>query len=75
MAAVIGFGAVGGAAEAEKALRVGIGAKPEVLDVPDSRAAKPRGDIAGKVEQGMAVARGRCEEAARWPDLRRQSGP
>src|SRR5580692_6700719 len=63
VAAVIGFGAVGGAAEAEKPLRVRIGAKPDVLDLADARPGQPRADIAGKVEHGMAVACRRCEEA------------
>src|SRR3984957_1908932 len=63
MAAVIGLGAVGGAAEAEKPLRIGIGAKPNILDVADARPGQPRADIAGKVEPGMAVARRRREEA------------
>src|ERR1700722_3298864 len=62
MAAVIGLGAVGGAAEAEKPLGVGIGAKPDILDVAEARPGQPRADIAGKVEHGMAVARGRREE-------------
>src|SRR5580700_5241568 len=63
MAAVIGLGAVGGAAEAEKPLRIGIGAKPDILDVADARPGQPRADIAGKVEHGMTVAGGRREEA------------
>src|SRR5579862_4153823 len=63
VAPVIGFGAVGGAAEAEKPLGVGIGAKPDILDVADARPGQPGADIAGKVEHGMAVACGRREEA------------
>src|SRR5580700_8754444 len=63
VAAVIGLGAVGGAAEAEKPLRVGVGAKPDILDVADARPGQPRADIAGKVEHGMAVAGRRREEA------------
>src|ERR1700722_7879002 len=63
MAAVIGFGAVSGAAEAEKPLRTGIGAKPDILDVADARPGQPRADIAGKVEHGMAIAGSRREEA------------
>src|SRR5580700_568918 len=63
MAAVIGFGAMGGAAEAEKPLRIRIGAKPDILDVADARPRQPRADIAGKVEHGMAVACSRREEA------------
>src|ERR1700688_2012519 len=62
MAAVIGFGAVGGAAEAEEPLRIGIGAKPDILDVADARPGQPRADIAGEIEHGVAVARGRREE-------------
>src|SRR5580692_10492074 len=64
MAAVIGFGAVGGAAEAEKPLRIGIGTKPDILHVADARPGQPRADIAGKVEHGMAVAGSWGEEAA-----------
>src|SRR5580700_11307636 len=63
VAAVVGFGAVGGAAEAVKPLRIGIGAKPDILDMADARPGQPRADIAGKVEHGMAVACGRREEA------------
>src|SRR5580704_17570473 len=63
MAAVIGFGTVGGAAEAEKPLRIGVGAKPDILDVANARPGQPRADIAGKVEHGMAVAGRRREEA------------
>src|SRR5260370_25978858 len=63
VAAVIGFGAMGSAAEAEKPLGIGIGAKPDILDMADARPGQPRADIAGKVEHGMAVARGRREEA------------
>src|SRR3984957_11864985 len=63
MAAVIGLGAVGGAAEAEKPLRIGIGAKPDILDVADAGPGQPRADIACKVEHGMAVAGSRREEA------------
>src|SRR5580704_7175135 len=63
VAAVIGLGAVGGAAEAVKPLRVGIGAKPDIFDMADARPGQPRPDIAGKVEHGMAVACGRREEA------------
>src|SRR6202140_1709123 len=63
MAAVIGFGAVGGAAEAEKPLRIDIGTKPYILDVADARPGQPRADIAGKVEHGVAVAGSRREEA------------
>src|SRR5580704_5500809 len=62
VAAVIGFSAVGGAAEAVKPLRIGIGAKPDILDMADARPGQPRADIAGKVEHGMAVARSRHEE-------------
>src|SRR3984893_12307894 len=62
VAAVVGFGAVGGAAEAVKPLRIRIGAKPDILDMADARPGQPRADIAGKVEHGMAVARGRREE-------------
>src|ERR1700688_4978593 len=61
--AVIGLGAVGGAAEAVKPVRIGIGAKPDILDVADTRPGQPRADITGKIEHGMAVARGRREEA------------
>src|SRR5580700_1904458 len=63
VAAVIGFGAVGGAAEAVKPLGVGIGAKPDILDAADARPDQPRADIAGQVEHGMAVAPSRREEA------------
>src|SRR3984893_6234433 len=64
VAALVVFGAVGGAAKAEKSLGIGIGAKPDILDVADARPGQARADIAGKVEHGMAVARGRCEETA-----------
>src|ERR1700730_7049425 len=63
VAAGIRLGAVGGAAEAEKPLGIGIGAKPDILDVADARPGQARADIAGKVEHGVAVARSRCEEA------------
>src|ERR1700741_658598 len=63
VAAIIGLGAVGGAAEAVEPLGIGIGAKPDVLDMADARPGQPRADIAGKVEHGMAVARSRREEA------------
>src|ERR1700685_300343 len=63
MAAVIGFGTVGGAAKAEEPLSVGIGAKSDILDVADARPGQPRADIAGKVKHGMAVACSRREEA------------
>src|ERR1700730_12744406 len=63
VAAVICLSAVGSAAEAVKPAGVGIGAKPDILDVADARPGQPRTDIAGKVEHGMAVACGRREEA------------
>jgi hypothetical protein len=40
--AVIGFGAVGRAAIAEKPRRIGVGAKPEVLDRADAGPRQPR---------------------------------
>src|SRR6202030_2029089 len=43
-------------------LRIGIGAKPDILDVADARPGQPRADIAGEIEHGVAVARGRREE-------------
>src|SRR5580704_17315570 len=63
VAAVIGFGAVGGAAEAVNPLGIGIGAKSDIFDVADARPGQPRADIAGEVEHGMAVARAWREEA------------
>src|ERR1700719_1748020 len=58
VAAVIGLGAVGGAAEAVKPLRIRIGAKPDIFDMADARPGQPRADIAGEGEHGMAVACG-----------------
>src|SRR5580658_8999747 len=74
MAAVIGFGAVGGAAEAEKPLRIGIGAKPNILDMADAGPGQPRADIAGKIEHGMAVARCRREETVAGGVFRVEAG-
>src|SRR5580693_459175 len=74
VAAVVGFGAVGGAAEAIKPLRVGIGAKPDILDMADARPGQPRPDIAGEVEHGMTVACGRCEEAVAGGIFRLKAG-
>src|SRR5215469_6025947 len=62
--AVIRLGAMDGAAVAEKAVRIGIGAQAEIFDMADAGAGEARGDIAREIEQGMAVARGRREKSA-----------
>src|ERR1700724_2643623 len=62
VAAVIGFGSMGAAAIAEEAGRLAVGAMAEVLDTADLGALKPRRDVAGKIEHGVPVARGRGEE-------------
>ena len=65
MPAVIGFGAMRGAAIAEKARRIGIGTKAEILDVADPGPLEPRRDIAAEIELGVTVARrGREKPAA-----------
>src|SRR5262249_46839745 len=63
--AIVGLGAMRGAPIAEKLLGIGVGAQPDILDLADAGALEPRGDIAGEVEHGMAVAPGRPKEAAR----------
>src|ERR1700729_882391 len=74
MPAVIGLGAVGGAAEAEKSLRLGIGAKPAILDLLHAGPLEPRGDIARQVEQGVTFARRRTEEIRAVFILRGEAG-
>ena len=61
--AVIRLGPMGGAAVAEKARRVRIGAEPKVLDALDFSTFEPRPDVAGQVEHRVAGAGGRREEA------------
>ena len=61
MPSVIRLGAVSGAAEAEKSLRLGIGAKPDILDLLNAGPLEPRGNVARQVEQGMTLARRRTE--------------
>jgi len=58
VAAVVGLGAMRGAAVAAKASRIGIGKKAEIFDVPDAGALQPRRDIAAEIEQRVAVAGG-----------------
>src|ERR1700727_1015300 len=63
--AIIRLGAVGGAAVAEKALRVGIGAQAEILDMANAGARETKRDITRQIEQGMAIAGGGREKPAR----------
>ena len=71
--AVVGLGAVGGAAIAEKPGRIGIGAQAQILDSADAGPRQPRRDIAAKIEQGMAVARRRRRRTGCWRGPRRQN--
>src|ERR1700733_839730 len=57
VAAVIDFGAMRGAAVAEKSVGVGIGAQAKIFDLADTGPLQPRRDIAAEIEQGMARAR------------------
>ncbi len=73
VAAVIGFAAVGGAAEAEKLRRIGVGAQAEILDMADAGPRQARRHIAGKIEQRMAVARGARRRSGCWRGPRRRN--
>ena len=61
--AIILLAPMGRAAETEKSRRIGVGAQREILDLRDGGPHQPRPDIAGEIEQGMAGARRRAEEA------------
>src|SRR5262249_31520280 len=61
--AVVRFGAVSRPPETEKAVSIGVGAQAHVLHLTDIGAPEPSRDIAGKIEQRMAFARGGPEEA------------
>src|SRR5262245_15386749 len=63
MPPVVGLALVDRAAIAEEGLRLGIGAAAEVLDLADACPSKPRRDVAGEIEQGMAGARRAAKEA------------
>src|SRR5262249_50458054 len=54
---------MGGAAVAGESRRVGIGAVPEVLDATDAGGGEARGDIPGKIEQGVLRRRRGPEES------------
>ena len=63
MTAVIRLGLMGRAAKAEKSRRIGVGAKPQIFKLLNARPSKPHPDKAREIEQGMALARRRNEEA------------
>jgi len=54
LAAIVGFAAVGRAAEAEKAVGFGIGVEVQFLDLADTGGDQPVNDIAFKVEMRLA---------------------
>src|SRR5262245_50154024 len=55
---------MGGAAVGEELGWIGVGAKPDVLDLGDPRLPKARHHVAGEIEQGVASTR-RGDEVAR----------
>src|SRR5262245_42590952 len=63
MTAIIGLGAMGGAAKTVELRRVRIGAVTQVLDLSDAGALEPRDDEAGQIEHGVARSSGGREEA------------
>src|SRR3974390_3296996 len=54
--AIVGFAAMRGAPIAEKPVGIGISAQPEILHLADGGALEPPGDVAGKIEHGVALA-------------------
>src|SRR5271155_873519 len=60
--AIIRLGVVGRAAKAEKSLRIGVSAAPQILKLANPGASKPFPDIASQIEQGMPLTWCRDEE-------------
>src|SRR5260370_2318307 len=69
VAPVVALLAVGRAAVAEEPRRIRVGAVPEVLDPAHAGGGEARGDIAGKIEQGVLRSRRRAEEPFVGPVL------
>ena len=63
MAAVIRLGLMSRAAEAKKSRWIGVGAKLQIFKLPNASPSEPHPDEARKIEQGVALAGRRSEEA------------